>query len=311
LRKCGRGLSVDRPYDEDKFVELVMYAAERLRDAPAGGAMKMNKVCWYAEIEYFRIQEKTITGADYQKLEWGPAPRRLLPVRQQLVDSGQAELVESDLGEHLEDRLIPLRPADLAAFTRQEISVIDRVLTRLREMDNEEPAWYLPDMSGAIEPELSYLRRAVVTSEVRERARQIALDRGTTTGLKGEQLRVGKKDRMEREHREVRMHRNFALLAVQNFPPGGWSDSRPTFRMFLDGPLRAFEAAFQYWERNVIPYPGVDSIRFADVANHPDFPLLQAIAVQIGDPDVGAYIELTDLVIHWDFWTPYDDIVNN
>lgn len=176
----------DRPYDESKFTELVLYVARELRDAPAGGAIKLNKACWYADIEYLRQYGTTITGADYQKLEWGPAPRRLLPVRELLVQTGQAELVDSRLGTQTEQRLIPLREPDMSLFTDDEIAVIDRVLERLRPMNgrevsdlsHSEPAWYLPSLHETIEPELAFLRPAVMTSKVRERARRIASDRG-------------------------------------------------------------------------------------------------------------------------------------
>lgn len=176
----------DRPYDEAKFTELVMYVADGLRDAPAGGATKLNKACWYAEIEFFRRFGITITGADYQKLEWGPAPRRLVPVRDQLVDAGEAEIVESTLGNQTEQRLLPLRPPNTALFTDDELSVIDQVLDRLNPMNardvsalsHAEPAWYLPEMRETIEPELAYLRPAVVTPSVRAKARQVAADRG-------------------------------------------------------------------------------------------------------------------------------------
>lgn len=176
----------DRPYDESKFIELVIYVADRLRDAPAGGATKLNKACWYAEIEFFRRYGTTITGADYQKLEWGPAPRRLLPIRDRLVQAAQAEIVESALGNQTEQRLVPLRPANTTVFTDDELAVIDLVLSRLHPMNarevsdlsHEEAAWRLPEMRETIEPELAYLRPAVLNQRVRDKARQVAAHRG-------------------------------------------------------------------------------------------------------------------------------------
>jgi hypothetical protein len=176
----------NRPYDESKFVEFVLYVAERLRDSPAGGATKLNKSLWYSEIEHLRRYGTTITGADYQKLERGPAPRRLLPVREELVAKGQATVVKSRLGRHTEDRLVPQREPDMSAFSESELATINLVLDRLEPMSgaevsdlsHEEPAWYLPDMFETIEPELAYLRPAVVNQEVRNRARAIAANRG-------------------------------------------------------------------------------------------------------------------------------------
>jgi hypothetical protein len=175
----------DRPYDETKFAEMMMYVASRLRESPAG-ATKLNKLLWYADIEHFRRHGRTITGAEYQKLEWGPAPRRLLPVREQLINSGQAEQVKTQSGDWVEQRLVPRRAPDISVFTPEELTVIDDVVERMRpltasqisDLSHREPAWFLPAMQDTIEPELAYLRPARLTPKVRERARQLAAERG-------------------------------------------------------------------------------------------------------------------------------------
>jgi hypothetical protein len=106
---------------------------------------------------------------------------------------------------------------------------------------------------------------------------------------------------MTGERRQVRMGPSFEAIARQEFPPGGSAEGRPSYELFVDGPLKAFEAAFQHWERNAMPLPGVDTVRSADVANNPYFPLLTAIAVLVRDND--EYVELVDLLVDWDFWT--------
>jgi antitoxin SocA-like protein len=78
---------VEVSYDEGKFTEMLLYVADKLRDDKAGGATKLNKVLYFAEFAHVRQHGHPITGADYQKLQHGPAPRRLLPVRQHLIDS--------------------------------------------------------------------------------------------------------------------------------------------------------------------------------------------------------------------------------
>lgn len=108
--------------------------------------------------------------------------------------------------------------------------------------------------------------------------------------------------------REVRMHPDFEREAKENFPPGGSVEGRPSYELFLARPLVAFQAAFQHWERNAMPLPGVHAIRSADVANDPFFPLLVAIATLMIDPDGQEYIELSNLMVDWDYPpTPDDD----
>jgi hypothetical protein len=81
-------------YDERKFTEALLCVARALDDDPAGGAVKINKALFHADFGHMRAYGRPITGADYQKLEHGPAPRRLLPVRSRLIEAGEAELRE-------------------------------------------------------------------------------------------------------------------------------------------------------------------------------------------------------------------------
>lgn len=83
---------MDIAYDQDKFAQALLYVAKRLEDDPAGGAIKVNKALFNADFGHMRAYGRPITGADYQKLPHGPAPRKLLPVREQLVAAGDAEL---------------------------------------------------------------------------------------------------------------------------------------------------------------------------------------------------------------------------
>ena len=68
----------DWEYDEDKFGEVLLYVAKALQDDPAGGAIKINKALFNADFGHMRAHWRPITGAEYQKLPYGPAPRRLV-----------------------------------------------------------------------------------------------------------------------------------------------------------------------------------------------------------------------------------------
>ncbi len=82
-------------YDERKFTELLLYVATRLQGDRSGGATKLNKILFFADFAHVR-RGAPITGAEYQKLEHGPAARRLRPVRDRLIANGDAELVDEE-----------------------------------------------------------------------------------------------------------------------------------------------------------------------------------------------------------------------
>lgn len=138
-------------YDEAKFTEMLLYVAQRLEHDHAGGATKLNKVLFFADFAHVRRFGRPISGASYQKLPNGPAPRRLKPLRQQLIDTGQVKIEKEDFLGYEVHRLVPLRQPDLSVFSRSEIDTIDHVLGNLAglngrqvsELSHEEPGWQL------------------------------------------------------------------------------------------------------------------------------------------------------------------------
>jgi hypothetical protein len=92
----------------------------------AGCATKLNEVLFFAEFAHVRRHGAVISDCAFQKLEHGPAPRQLVPVRARLVAAGNAEVRTEDFLGRQQHRLIPLRPGDLSVFTQQERETIER-----------------------------------------------------------------------------------------------------------------------------------------------------------------------------------------
>ena len=168
-------------YDEAKFAELLLYVARRLEADHAGGAAKLNKVMFFADFAHVRRTGAPITGAAYQKLPQGPAPRRLKPVRDALVAAGHARVSREEFLGYELHRLVPLRDADLTVFTEAELETIERVLADLEglnarqvsDLSHDEAGWRLVD-EGDVPPHvdlvlnkpprLSELRLALATA---------------------------------------------------------------------------------------------------------------------------------------------------
>lgn len=176
---------MDVHYDERKFNELVLYVADRLRSDRSGGATKLNKVLFFADFAHVRRHGSPITGASYQKLAWGPAPRRLVPIRERLVAAGDAHIeIDEFLGRQLQ-RVVPDRPADLSVFTSEEIATIEQVLTDLdgltatqvSDLSHEEPGWRLVGDGETIPYEAALVGAVQVSTPTTRRLQEMAAER--------------------------------------------------------------------------------------------------------------------------------------
>ncbi len=164
---------MEATYDEDKLAELLLYVADRLRDDRTGAATKLNKVLFFAEFAHMRQYGRPITGADYQKLEFGPAPRRMLPLRTDLVDRGLAEIVEQHYLGYPQQRLVPTCTIVTILLTADEIAVVDEVIADLRnltarqvsDLSHEEEGWRMVAYGETIPYESAYLRRPALTEK--------------------------------------------------------------------------------------------------------------------------------------------------
>ncbi len=120
-------------YDPEKFQELLLYIADRMGDDPSFGATVLNKALFFSDFLAYRTLGHSITGAEYQKLEYGPAPRSLLREQQALIDSGRAVLQSRNRWGRIQRRLVVLdQPRIDGVFKPSEIELVDRVIEMLR-----------------------------------------------------------------------------------------------------------------------------------------------------------------------------------
>lgn len=91
---------MDETFNEAKFRALIVYVAEQSRDDPFFGATKLNKILYYSDFRAYRELGHSITGADYQKLDEGPAPRQLLPIRRALIAEGLIRIEARPMFNH-------------------------------------------------------------------------------------------------------------------------------------------------------------------------------------------------------------------
>lgn len=112
--------------------ELILYIAAQCANDPKFGATKLNKILWWADFLSYAERGKPITGIEYQRLGNGPAPRRLVPVRNQMQADGDIVLVEvPGRGGYIQKKIIPRRAADLTLFSAADIAVVDDVIRAL------------------------------------------------------------------------------------------------------------------------------------------------------------------------------------
>ena len=136
------------PYNEQKFKELVLHVARKSEYDPSFGAVKINKVLFLSDFLAYALHGDAITGAEYIRLERGPAPRMMSAVRAGLESEGAATIDKRVEFGLVHDRLVPRRAPDLSMFTAEEIALVDDIVDALRHASGGELSEFTHAMLG-------------------------------------------------------------------------------------------------------------------------------------------------------------------
>ncbi len=160
-------------FERAKFKELVLYLAEKSAEDPLFGATKLNKLLFFCDFLAYGQFGRSLTGARYQKLSHGPAPRQLLPVQRELEAEGAASVQTRQFFNQVQKRLIALRPPNLALFTGEEVTLVNTLLDVLHRynasdvsaLSHLELGWRLADEGEDIPYETVFLAAPSLTPD--------------------------------------------------------------------------------------------------------------------------------------------------
>ncbi len=116
-------------FNRNKFKELIVYIAGRCEKHPAFGATKLNKILFYSDFIAYKDLGHPITGVEYFALERGPAPKPLVPIRDEMVE--EQDIAQAKINS--QHRIVALRSPDLSEFSAEEIAIVDKVINYLRD----------------------------------------------------------------------------------------------------------------------------------------------------------------------------------
>ena len=168
-------------FDPRKFTELVLYIAHNSEKDPYFGAVKLNKILYYADFNAYRRLGHSITGAEYRKLNEGPAPREMLSMRKIMLES-QAIIIESrQFFNNVERRIVANREADVSVFSTEETEIVDETIYALwnmsarqvSDLSHTEIGWKVVQPGEAIPYHTAWLSPGPIPQEAEEYWREV------------------------------------------------------------------------------------------------------------------------------------------
>ena len=174
-------ISLAEPYGLEKIKQLILYIAQEGQNDPALGAIKLNKILYFADVRAYLQLRKPITNATYQHLPEGPAPKQLLPARNELLANNQLALETTWYFNRRQQRIVAKTPPDLTIFTEAELRILREVMEYLADYNGKEAAelshgewgWKLTNDYEAIPHRMAWLSSEPLTEEQTEYGKRL------------------------------------------------------------------------------------------------------------------------------------------
>lgn len=114
-------------FNASKFDALVHYICSVCTAAKLG-AVKLNKVLYYADMMTYALHGASITGATYIKRQNGPVPKQIDGSLQRLERAKKIVVRDVPFFDFMKRDFLSLVEADVSKFSGEEIRVVDEFI---------------------------------------------------------------------------------------------------------------------------------------------------------------------------------------
>lgn len=113
---------------QEKVKALAHYICKKCSNSSRLGAIKLNKVFWFADRFAYQQTGESITGCRYKKLKNGPVPVEVKPALTALEGEGKIAISESEYFNYKKTDYVSLKDPDTSLFNEEELKFIDEII---------------------------------------------------------------------------------------------------------------------------------------------------------------------------------------
>jgi transcriptional regulator with XRE-family HTH domain len=152
----------------DKFRNILLYILGNCAGKPNVGETVLYKLLYFADFNYYEQYESHLSGSTYRKLPFGPVPRNLDEILNQMITENQIIRIKTEYCGYPQTRYLPLVKPDLTNLKASEKEVLDRVVeqfsdwsaTAISNYSHKDLPWVVTKEGEEINYELAFYREA-------------------------------------------------------------------------------------------------------------------------------------------------------
>lgn len=161
----------------EKLKEALHYVIARCDDPNRLGAIRLNKIMWFADRHAYRVNGTSITADTYVKRQFGPVPRNVPNAVRELVDEQKIAVREAEVpGGHVMRHFFGMKAAEVGSLSDQDRKILDAYAgvicdnfsaNAISDATHDE-VWEAAELGEEIPMFTTFARRGEITAEVRE-----------------------------------------------------------------------------------------------------------------------------------------------
>lgn len=110
----------------EKLKEALHYVIARCDDPARLGAIRLNKIMWFADCYAYRVNGASITADSYVKRRLGPTPKNVLVAIRDLASEGKVAVREEALpSNYVVRQFFPMKDPESETLSEQDREILD------------------------------------------------------------------------------------------------------------------------------------------------------------------------------------------
>lgn len=152
--------------NEKKYKNIILFFANKIKNGTLG-KLKMMKLLYFLDFDFFEKYDKSITGDEYLRFENGPVPRMAEKILKEMQGKEIKILnIKIAKGYNDQQRIEPLKCFDLNLFSKEELLMMEEIAekwekfsgTEMKNASHGEAPWIATKPDEIIDYNLSYYR---------------------------------------------------------------------------------------------------------------------------------------------------------
>lgn len=157
---------VKHKINEKKYKNAILFFARKIQNGTLG-KVKLMKLLYFLDFDYFEKYGKSITGDEYLRFEHGPVPHMAKGLLDKM-NGKELKISKHKMPEGLNDqeRIEALQEPDVSVFSPEEVLMLEEVATKwerfsgseMKNASHGEAPWIATKPNDVIDYNLAYYR---------------------------------------------------------------------------------------------------------------------------------------------------------